>query len=553
MERPENIPAELYLEFYTDAVEKSAEATEALMNAGEGNGTPEDINGAFRAIHTIKGSAMFLELEDFYLLSLACEDKLDSMRQTGSCGSIGVLDILLSAVACIQAMAVSAAEYLNRTGSLIAARDVGDVVMRLRSAAAAEQEEISADRPAEQDGSGPEAAELSQDVKVPRVRLEAVIAYLEGVKQAEEELKKSAALLAFAHPVKRAAFEKKTADISRAVARAYAAAGQLNMSPLRHQFMRLRSMAGELCRRSGKEAAVMVSGGSLEVDRLVEEKIGTPLMHIIRNAVDHGIEPAAQRAAAGKKPSATIMIAAEQSRGVTKISVSDDGRGIDREKVLAKARAMGLEGIDAGGRDPLDLIFIPGLSTAEHITQLSGRGVGMDTVMQFTRETGSSVEVDSEPGRGTTVTISLPHVMSLLNVLVFTRGGFVSAMPLSSVGSVFSATGRASGDGRITTKDGRFCPVYDGVFTGEKGGASEIGPMAVEIMAGGQSACLYCDSALTRYGMKSRGLAGLKMAASMFTGFVMLEDGILAPIYDPVKVVGSANGKDVINRYETQY
>jgi two-component system chemotaxis sensor kinase CheA len=209
----------------------------------------------------------------------------------------------------------------------------------------------------------------------------------------------------------------------------------LRAQPLRQSFSRVPRMLRELCAETNKRVALEISGESTEVDKSVIEKIGDPLTHMIRNAVDHGIEPCGERIACGKPAEGRLSLSAEQRGARIIIRVRDDGRGIDRARVLAKAIEKGLVAPDVTPSDEeIDqLICAPGFSTADAVSNISGRGVGMDVVRSNVEALGGRIEITSEPGAGTTFTMILPLTLAILDGMIIRLDGQRYVLPLASV------------------------------------------------------------------------------------------------------------------------
>ena len=200
-------------------------------------------------------------------------------------------------------------------------------------------------------------------------------------------------------------------------------------------FQRMPRLVRELAAKTGKKARLEMVGENTEVDRSIIERLGDPLTHIIRNAVDHGIETPETRAAAGKHEEGTVRLAAEHRGGRIVIEVSDDGAGINPERVLKKARDRGLVAADASlTEDEINnLIFMPGFSTAESISDISGRGVGMDVVRRNIQDLGGRINVKSERGRGMTIQLALPLTLAVMDGMVIRVGRETYVMPMSSI------------------------------------------------------------------------------------------------------------------------
>jgi two-component system chemotaxis sensor kinase CheA len=200
-------------------------------------------------------------------------------------------------------------------------------------------------------------------------------------------------------------------------------------------FQRMPRLVRELAAKTGKKARLEMVGENTEVDRSIIERLGDPLTHIIRNAVDHGIEKPEVRAAAGKPEEGTVRLAAEHRGGRIVIEVSDDGAGINPERVLKKARDRGLVSSDASlTEDEINnLIFIPGFSTAESVSDISGRGVGMDVVRRNIQDLGGRISVKSERGRGMTIQLALPLTLAVMDGMVIRVRRETYVMPMSSI------------------------------------------------------------------------------------------------------------------------
>jgi len=211
---------------------------------------------------------------------------------------------------------------------------------------------------------------------------------------------------------------------------------EVRMVPLRQVFEKLSRVVRRLQRDIGKDVRLEIRGGDTELDKLIVEQLADPLMHVVRNAFDHAIESPAERAAAGKSAEGVIRLDAFQRGNHVVIQVSDDGRGIEADAVRAKAERLGLierNDMTLTRKQILDLIFAPGLSTSDEVTETSGRGVGMDVVRENVTTLGGIVHVESEPGRGTVVTFTLPITLAIIQALLVGAGEQRFAIPLTSV------------------------------------------------------------------------------------------------------------------------
>jgi two-component system, chemotaxis family, sensor kinase CheA len=224
--------------------------------------------------------------------------------------------------------------------------------------------------------------------------------------------------------------------IARLVSEMQAEVIAARMTPVGEVLERFPRVVRDLARDLGKRIRFEVEGGEIELDRSILDEIGPPLLHLVRNAADHGIERPEERVAAGKPEEGRILVSATRERNSVALRLSDDGRGIDRDAILAKARREGLvdAGTDALSDDVLLRVLArPGFSTAEAVSDVSGRGVGVDVVVTKVRSLGGTIEVRSEPGRGTTFTLRVPLTLAIVRALLASAAGERYAVPLAYV------------------------------------------------------------------------------------------------------------------------
>jgi two-component system chemotaxis sensor kinase CheA len=224
--------------------------------------------------------------------------------------------------------------------------------------------------------------------------------------------------------------------VSRLVAELQRTVLTSRLVPLWHVFDRFPRVVRDAARGLGKDVEFVVRGREIELDRALLEQIGDPLVHLLRNAVDHGIEQPDVREQAGKSRRGTLTLSAERDRSAVVIRVTDDGRGVDRQALLRRAQADGVmdeERTDLSDDDVLRLLARPGFSTAERVTDLSGRGVGMDAVLNRARALGGAVELRSQLGLGTCITLRLPITLAILPALLARVDEETYALPLTHV------------------------------------------------------------------------------------------------------------------------
>src|SRR6185437_11977634 len=218
------------------------------------------------------------------------------------------------------------------------------------------------------------------------------------------------------------------------------------MVPVGQVFDRFPRLVRDAAHGLGKQIVFSVEGNDIELDRSMLDEIGDPVLHLLRNAVDHGIEKPEDRRAAGKQPAGALVLSVARERSTVLVRVEDDGRGIDRVRVLARAKELSLVEKDKASLSDDELMRIiarPGFSTATRVTDLSGRGVGIDVVMNRVRAMGGAVEMRTVPGRGTTVTVRLPHTLAIVRALLARVRDEVYAVPLAHVNETVELDARS--------------------------------------------------------------------------------------------------------------
>ena len=238
-------------------------------------------------------------------------------------------------------------------------------------------------------------------------------------------------------------FQKAGQHLGKIVRDLQEMAMTLRMIPVSGLFRRMIRLVHDLSRKSGKKVDLQLIGEETEVDKTVIETITDPLVHLLRNSMDHGIEPAEKRLAANKPESGTIKLSAFHEEGVVKITIDDDGGGLPRDKILAKAVEKGLingDGSDMSDKDVFALIFAPGFSTADQVTDISGRGVGMDVVRQNLEKIKGSIDISSKPGQGTKVELQIPLTLAIIEGMLVRSGESRYIIPIINIIESFRAT-----------------------------------------------------------------------------------------------------------------
>jgi two-component system chemotaxis sensor kinase CheA len=318
----------------------------------------------------------------------------------------------------------------------------------------------------------------------------------------------------------------------------------MRVLPLRSVFQRFPRVLREMSANLGKPTELIVEGEDTEADKTIVEMLFEPLLHIVRNAVDHGVESAEQRRAQGKPAVATILLRASRAGDQVLIEVSDDGAGIDVERVRKVALDRGVaSGEDLKGMadsEVIDLVFAPGFSTALHVTELSGRGVGMDAVRSAVERVGGRVSIASRLNAGTTVSFSLPYSVMMTQVMTVEAGGQMFGIPLDTVVETVSVTKEAFsgvGDARVIVHRNRTIPVIglEGVLNAapEKS-RTETDATIVIAAVSGQLVGLHVDRPGERMEIILKPLDGLLSGTPGIAGTTVLGDGRVLLVLDVI-------------------
>ncbi len=439
--------------------------------------SPEDLdllNEIFRAVHTIKGTSSFLGFEQVTTLSHRMEDILNKLRKAEIKMSPEIMDVLLEALDLLKLLLDNVRngidEQINLDGILarLQAKLDGDP-----NAAVADSEpasEVSAaeveatmveatanpaiavapstDEPEKSRvGAAPQRNAADQTIRVDVDRLDALLNMTGELVLSRNSLMQSVGKLGAEgetdlelEGINRAAKAVNfiTTELQMAVMK-------MRMQPVGKVFSRFPRQVRDLARESGKKINLVISGESTELDKSVIEEIGDPLMHIIRNSCDHGLESSEERREKGKPEEGTVHLSADQEGSHIIIKVEDDGRGFDIEAIRDKAVERGLIARDDVDRMPdrevFNFILEAGFSTAKKITDVSGRGVGMDVVRTNIQKLNGTVDLDSKKDIGSTITIKLPLTLAIVQGLLVQCDEDVFVLPLSSVHETVKADG----------------------------------------------------------------------------------------------------------------
>ena len=480
------------------------------------------LDAIFRFVHTVKGNCGFFDFPRLEALSHAAEDALAEVRAGRRAPSPRMVTAVLAIVDRIGVMvdAIEAGSELPDRGDdvLIAAleNDGGDAGYAVAAEAGA----------ARGTAAGPQ-----RTIRLPVGLLDDVMASVSDLVLARNDLARRIRDAGSDYAL-HGPFERLNAILDQV----REAVTRMRMQRIEHLYAALPRLVRDLAAELGKQVMIDLEGGEVELDREMIEMIRDPLTHIIRNAIDHGIETPAQRIAAGKREIGTLVISARQSGNRIVLTVADDGRGIDGDRLVDKAIEAGMlsqgEGDALAARERHALIFEPGLSTAASVTSVSGRGVGMDVVRANIERVGGTIQVDSARGEGTRIALSLPLTLSIIPSLTVLAGDQMFAMPRSYVEEIVH--GRAghiefarAGDAVLVTVRGRRVPCISlAAMLGMPGDfVPEANTLVLVRLAGGDLFALACDKILDHEELVIKPLAPAVMATGLYAGSTLLDDG----------------------------
>ena len=390
-------------DFATECLDLLDQAEAALIQALDGGNQEDFVTEAFRAIHSIKGNAGFLGRGEIEALALEAETMLDDLRRSGG------------------GMEVKPVRFL----------EINDRIRSLISGGPAMQAEETDPAPG-----GESTGETGVDTGADSIRVN--VGKLDELMDLVGELiiAKNHVGEHTSHMEETTPARKTTHYLHRITSAIQDVTMSMRLQPLDALFSRMRRLVLDLGGKTGKKIHLDIYGGECEVDKSVVEHFLDPLVHMIRNAVDHGVELPEERRAAGKPEVARLILKGEHIGGEVLITVRDDGRGLDREKILARALAAGL----VKERDRLredeeifQLIFEPGFSTADKVTDLSGRGVGLDVVRRNLDELNGRISISSVPGQGTTFRLFFPLTLGVMDGFLVRAGSCRYTIPSIAV------------------------------------------------------------------------------------------------------------------------
>jgi two-component system chemotaxis sensor kinase CheA len=435
-------------DFYGESVDHLQQIEAALLELEQQPDEPEALNSVFRSFHTIKGNAGFLGLGPMHRLAHEVESILDKARTRKLRLDSEIITEILHSRDALQLLTQQVGAALEKgkapdqvipTARLIgtlrrlAERGASEPVSGASSAAPGEA------KPGENEALAPRAAAESppaglagQTVRVTTEKLDLLMDVVGELVVVQSQLAETTRGLADGMPQ----LARAVAQMARITKELQNTAMSLRMIPIKPTFQKMERLARDLAAEFGKKVSFVTDGEETELDRTMVEQIGDPLVHMVRNALDHGLESPADRLACGKPEVGSVHLRASYHGNNVIIELQDDGRGLSAEKILAKARLLKLvpEKAELTKEQIYALIFLPGFSTAEKVTAVSGRGVGMDVVRKnIENRLRGKIDISSEPGRGSLFSIKLPLTLAIIDGLIVRVGEDRFILPSTSV------------------------------------------------------------------------------------------------------------------------
>jgi two-component system chemotaxis sensor kinase CheA len=523
-----DLDAELTDIFRDEAAERLGQMETALLAVESGDAGAESVDSLFRNAHTIKGAAGMLGLDDIRVLAHAVEDVLAGVRGTGVFPP-GLAAPLLRATTVLRAQVAGAQEPVDdllrdlaASTAMLTPGGAGHAAAAAGAAAAGAGEASPPDADVrEADPEADRSKAERRPLRVPAEKIDRLLDVVGEVMQYRGRLAHSLGGQAQLSP-----------DIADALSSGDRMLDELKDTaigmrtlPLAVITRRLPLAVRDLCVAVGKDVELVVTGADTELDRVILESLYDPLAHLLRNAVIHGIESPAERSRARKPARGRLEVRAVPRGSLVEIVVADDGRGVSAEVADEASRAGSLA----------DVLARPGYSTAAEVTDLAGRGVGLDAVKSYVQSMGGTFEVRSEPGLGMEVVLLLPLALALLDVLLFQRGETVYGVPLAVAEEVVMVTRTLVLEGLPAVEvRGRLLPVADVAdLVGAHAPRLDDRPHALVIAAGGRRAVAMCDAVLGAEELVIKPLSPLFGGLDGYLGTAILGDGRIALLADP--------------------
>ena len=555
--------------FQSESREQLSTMNEELLALERTPTATEPVSAVFRAVHTMKGMSATMGYATVTALAHELESLLDRVRHAEITVDRAVTDTLFAAVDALEraveievaggSAEIAAAPALDQLRALARERESAAMPLHTQEFAIPSATQEFAIPSETQEFAIPSATQefaipsSTQEFAVPgaakanaakgerTVRVE--LRRLDGLTNlAGELLVARGRLTDVAHEIASPALDEALAQASRLISDLHEEIMASRMVPVGQVFDRFPRLIRDAAHSLGKEIELTLNGREIELDRSMLDEVGEPMVHLLRNAADHGIELPDVRERAGKPRAGQLTLTVTRERQMVTMRVQDDGRGIDRNQVLARARAQGLVDATVEKLDDEQLVRIiarPGFSTAERITDISGRGVGIDVVLTRVRALGGSVEIASKPGEGTTVTLRLPVTLAIVRALLARVDGEMYAVPMAHVRETAelrqTARRRVQGREVMMLRD-EVVPLLhfrevvglpEARLVGADGSAQVI-----VIESDGRRTGLVVDEFAGQQDIVVKGFDGVRDGLALFSGATILADGAPALIVD---------------------
>lgn len=547
---------ELLGEFQVEALDHLQQIEAALLVLDANPDDRDALNGLFRSFHTIKGVAGFLHLGPMHRLAHEVESLLDLARTDRLVLTPAIITEILKSRDALQELIAQITLALEQgkkpdrivpvTGLIAAVRRLARGEAPVPSAAPAPRSPATGSAPAPaadaSAGASKAAAGLASSVRVNTEKLDSLVDVVGELVIVQSQLQESAR----GADAGGTALSRNLSQLGRITKELQLTAMSLRMVPIKPTFQRMERLVRDLSREFGKPCLFETRGEETEIDRTVVEEIVDPLVHMVRNSLDHGLEAPDARRAAGKPEQGRLRLAAYHEGSNLVVELSDDGRGIDRAKVLAKARSLGLvpESASLGPDEICGLIFLPGFSTADKVTAVSGRGVGMDVVKRNIERLRGQIQIDTQPGRGTTFRIRLPLTTAIIDGLLVRVGEERFILPAITVQMALRPSremlATIQGRGEVLDHRGKILPVrrLHRIFGVEGAQEDPAAAILVIVEVGRTIYALLVDELLNKQEVVIKNLGAYLQGRPGVAGGAILGDGNIALILDPASLGG---------------
>ena len=573
---PDDADRELLPDFLTESVECITNSEAALLQL-ESNPTDEEaVNTVFRAFHTVKGTSAFLGLSRVAAFAHEAESLLSRVRDkeiryTRGCADLSLrsVDMLKELLAAVEtALAGNGAlplpagyhDLLDALAGYDPTRDANGITLAKPAAreatdattASPASEASVADGAAPGNAGAPRAARSESSDATIRVRTDRLDRLIDMVGELVIAQSMITGDEAFVSGTQHELVRKVT-HAGKIVRELQDLSMSMRMVPLRGVFQKLARVVRDTSVKAGKTVQFTTEGDDVEIDRTMVDVLGDPLVHMVRNAVDHGVEGPVDREAAGKSTTGAVRLSAYHASGNVVVELADDGRGLYREKLVKKAIEKGLIESDKGmsDSDVFALIFAPGFSTAEKVTDISGRGVGMDVVRRNLESIRGRIEIASTPGKGTTFSIRLPLTMAVTDGMLVRVGEERFIIPLTHIHMSFrpeeSMLSTVVGKGEVVLLRGELMPVLrlHRLFGVPDAVESPLDGLLMIVGDGTRRTALLVDDLLGQQQVVAKTLGSAMGKVPGVSGGAILGDGRVGLILDVNETVALGQSHDI--------